>query len=200
MNTTKKVALGVAGGLLAIAGPLGVVAAANAATTPTPAPSTSAPWPGGHGMGGWAGGGMGRWAGGGMMNGAGYGASAVADYLAEKLGVSADTVVAALQAYHVANPMTAPGGSLSDADLQARQKAEAAYLATALKVDAAKVQAALESFQDDRQATMTAQLTERLAAMVKAGTITQAQADAIIAAHDAGQPMMLGGRGGGRWG
>ena len=199
MNTTKKVALGVAGGLLAIAGPLGVVAAANAATTPTPTPTTSTAWPGGHGMGGWAGQRTGGWAGGGMMNGAGYGASAVADYLAEKLGVSADDVAAALAAYHVANPMTAPGGSLSDSDLEARQKAEAAYLATALKVDVAKVQAALESFQDDRQATMTTQLTERLDAMVKAGTITQAQADAIIAAHDAGAPMRLGGHGGGRW-
>jgi len=194
MNTTKKIALGLAGGLIAVAGPLGVVAAANAATTPAPTSTTSTTWPGGHGMGGWAGRG-------GMMNGAGYGVSAVADYLAEKLGVSADDVAAALQAYHVANPMTAPGRGLSDADLAARQKAEADYLASGLKVDAAKVQAALESFEEDRQAAMTTQMTERLAEMVKAGTITQAQADAILAAHEAGQPMMLGGgHGGGRWG
>ena len=194
MKTTKKIALGLVGGVIAIAGPLGVVAAANA-TTPTPTPTSSAaPWPGGHGVG------MGGWsARGGAMNGAGYGATAVADYLAEKLGVSSDAVAAALQQYHVDNPVTAPGGALSDADLAARQKAEAGYLATALKVDAANVQAALESFQTDRQATMTTQITERLSAMVKAGTITQAQADAILAAHDAGQPMMLGGHGGGRW-
>jgi hypothetical protein len=193
MNTTKKIALGLVGGAIAIAGPLGAVAAANA-TTPTPTPTSSAaPWPGGHGIG------MGGSARGGGMNGAGYGATAVADYLAEQLGVPADGVAAALQQYHVDNPVTAPGRALSDTDLAARQKAEADYLATALKVDAAKVQAALESFQTDRQATMTGQVSERLATMVKAGTITQAQADAILAAHDAGQPMMLGGHGGSRW-
>lgn len=144
-------------------------------------------------MGGSAGGG------GGMMNLRGYGATAVADHLAEELGVSADAVTAALQQYHADNPMTVPGRDLSEDDLAARQQAEAAYLASALKVDAAKVQAALESFQDDRQAAMTTALKERLAERVSAGTITQAQADAMLAAHDAGQPMMLGGHGGGRW-
>lgn len=191
MKTTKKVALGVAGGLLAITAPLGVVAAANA-STPSPTPSTSSTWPGGRGMGGSAGGG-------GMMNGAGYGATAVADYLAKQLGVSADAVTAALQQYHADNPMTVPGRGLSEDALAARQQAEAAYLASALKVDAVKVQAALESFQDERQAAMTTALKERLAERVSAGTITQAQADAILAGHDAGQPMMLGGHGGGRW-
>ncbi len=198
MNMSGKIVLGVIGGAIAIAGPLGVVAAANAAT-PQPGATATSPWVAGHGMG------MGGWSGrGAMMDGAtgcaGYGASAVADYLAEELGVSSDAVATALRQYHLDNPMTEPGRTLTDAEMDARHEAEAAYLATALKVDAAKVEAALESFQSDRQAAMTAQMTERLNAMVAAGTMTRAQADAILAAHDAGEPMMLGGRGGGRWG
>lgn len=198
MNTRKTIALGVAGGALAIAAPLGIAAAANAATS-TPAPSVStAVGPGGYGMGGY-GMGMGGPGRGGPMNGAGYGAGAVAEYLADELGVSSDAVQAALQQYHADHPVTAPGRTLSDADLAARQKAEADYLASALKVDAAKVLTALRSFQDDRQAAMTTEMTERLDDLVESGRITQDQADAMLDAHDAGQPMMLGGHGGGRW-
>ncbi len=189
MNTTKKIALGLAGGVIAIAGPLGAVAAAHAAA-PTPTPTASAPWQGGMGM-------SGRWAGPQAMNGTGYGATAMADYLAGKLGVPADAVTTALQQYHVDNPTTGPGRDLSAADLSTRQKAVADYLASALKVDAAQVRAALESFQSDRQAAMTTQVKERLDAMVAAGTITQPQADAMLGAHEAGQPMMLGGGHGG---
>ncbi len=201
MNTTKKIALGVVGGAIAVAGPLGVVVAAQAATTPSPVASSTAPaWPGGPGMGMGMGGRSGR---GSMANGtgyAGYGVSEMAEHLAEKLGVSSDAVATALRQYQVETPMTERGRDLTDAEMDARHGDMAAYLATALKVDAAEVEAALESFQADRQAAMTAQLTERLDDMVAAGTLTRVQADAILAAHEAGQAMMLGGRGGGRWG
>ena len=183
MKTTTRIALGVAGGAIAIAGPLGLVAAANAATTPTPTTTTTTtPWHGG-GMG--------------MQGGMAYGASDLAAYLADKLHVSADDVTSALAGYHVSNPMTAPGRAGTDADIAARHEDLAASLATALKVDAADVRAALDSYDTQRQADRTAALKETLDARVKAGTLTQAQADAILAAHDAGTPMMLGGGFGG---
>ena len=90
--------------------------------------------------------------------------------------------------------MTERGRDLSDADLAARHAAEAAYLADALDVDVAKVTAALDSYQTDRQAERTAALEDLLAERVDAGTLTQSEADAILAAHQAGDPIGLGGR------
>ena len=55
--------------------------------------------------------------------------------------------------------------------------------------------AALDSYQTDRQAERTAALEDLLAERVDAGTLTQSEADAILAAHQAGDPIGLGGQG-----
>lgn len=189
MITRKTLALGIAGGALALVAPLGLVSAANAADpTPTPNPSASSNWGPGMGMGGRFGGG-----GAGMRNGAGYGATALADYLAEKLGVDAAKVTEALTGYHATNLPTTRGFDMSDEQQAAQHKELAAYLAPKLGVDAAKIEAALNGMQADRQADRTAQLKATLAERVKAGTITQEQADAILAAHaNADGPLRMG--------
>ncbi len=186
MRLRTKIGAGVAGSAIVIAAALGTAGAASAATTDD---TTTPSWCTGTG----AGGGMRGWANDGTAGR--FGANALADYLADKLGVSADDVSAALVAYHAENPVTERGRDLSDADLAARRAAEAAYLADALDVDVAKVTAALESYATDRQAERTAALEELLAERVDAGTLTQSEADAILAAHQAGDPIGLGGQG-----
>lgn len=189
MRLRTKIGAGVAGSAIVIAAALGTAGAASAATTDGDVTTPS--WCDGTGVG--AGGGMRGWSADGTAGR--FGVSAVADYLAEKLGVPADDVSAALVAYHTENPVTERGRDLSDADLAARRAAEATYLADALKVDVAKVTAALESYETDRQAERTAALEDLLAERVAAGTLTQSEADAILAAHQAGDPIGLGGQG-----
>ena len=194
MFTTKKIALGVGGTLIVLASGLGVATLANAETTgPTPNPSPTQAWQGG---------GYGRMGGGaaanpnaGLRNGAGYGASENAEYLAGNLGVTPEAVTAALQKYHATNPVLTRGRDLT-ADQQAAEHAKlAAFLATELKVDQAKALDALNNQDEVRQADRTADLKANLDEAVKAGRLTQAQADAILEAHEAG--AMGGGRGGG---
>ncbi|MDO8106690.1 hypothetical protein Q6348_05705, partial [Isoptericola sp. b441] len=144
MRLRTKIGAGAAGGAIILAAALGTASAASAATddtTTTPSWCTGA----GHGAG------MRGW---GATDGvaARYGVTALADYLAEKLGVAADDVTAALQAFHAENPVTVRGRDLSDADLAERRAAEATSLADALGVKASDVSAALESFSSDRQA------------------------------------------------
>lgn len=189
MRMRTKIGAGVAGGAIVIAAALGTASAASAATTD--GDTTTPSWCTGTGTG--AGAGMRGWANDGTTGR--FGVSAVADYLADKLGVSADDVSAALAAFHAENPVTERGRDLSDADLAARRAAEAAYLADALDVDVAKVTAALESYETDRQAERTAALEDLLAERVAAGTLTQSEADAILAAHQAGDPIGMGGQG-----
>ena len=80
-----------------------------------------------------------------------------------------------------------------------RQDELAAALATELGIDKAKVAAALEKVQtaqqDKAEADRTAELKTRLDEAVKAGTLTQEQADAILKAAEAGV-FPQGGRGG----
>lgn len=206
MNITRKLALGLAGGALIVTGGLGAAAIANA-DTPSPAPAAQAQNQGQQGPRGF-GGGMGAKAGNPngpqdgtragvrAMNGSGYGAQDLAEYLAEKLGVPAADVTKALTAYHAdAQPPAERGRDLSDADQAARHEALAASLAESLGKDAATVQAALDGYSDYRQAERTAQLKEALDARVKAGTITQAQADEFLKAHEPGSGPAADGMG-----
>ncbi len=193
MRVRTKIGAGLAGGAIVIAGVLGTAGAASAATDD----DTTTAWCGagvGTGVGAGVGAGMRGWA---ATDGTAgrFGASALTDYLAEKLGVSADDVSAALVAYHAAHPVTDIGRDLSDADLAARHAAEGAYLADALNVDVATVTAALDSYDTDRQAERTAALADLLAERVDAGTLTQSEADALLASHAAGDPIGLGGQG-----
>lgn len=177
MNTIRKVALSLGSAALVITGGVGLASVANAETPTTtpPAPATQ------------------QWQRG-MRNGAGYGATENATDLAKKLGVSADAVKAALAKYHAENPVTTRGRDLTDAQRDAAHKKLAAFLATELKVDEADVLDALEARPVERRTERSAQIKSRLETAVEDGRLTQAQADAIVAAHESG--AMGGGMGG----
>jgi hypothetical protein len=96
-----------------------------------------------------------------------------------------------------------PGAGRPDraADRAARQDELAAALATELGIDKAKVAAALEKVQADREAQAKADrladLKTRLGAAVKEGKLTAEQSAAILKAAEAGVfPQGGGGRGG----
>lgn len=158
MFTRKSVGIAIASLSLAAVAATGFAVTANADTTsPSPTasataqrgPNTAAPGTGvcdGTGM---------RY--GGMGNGAGYGATWMVDYLAEKLGVSADKVSEALQAYRTANPTTTRGVDLTEAQQDARHDSLATFLADKLGVSKDKVLSALDSMQTDRQTENRAQ-------------------------------------------
>jgi len=95
-----------------------------------------------------------------------------------------------------------PGAGRPDraADRAARQDELAAALATELGIDKAKVAAALEKVQADREAQAKADrladLKTRLDAAVKEGKLTAEQSAAILKAAEAGVFPQGGGRGG----
>ncbi len=90
----------------------------------------------------------------GTQNGYGnrYGFTWLVNYLADKLGVDADKVSAALQAYHADNPTLEPGRTLTAAERTTRHEDLAKYLADKLGVDYTKVLDALNAMQSVRQA------------------------------------------------
>jgi len=103
-----------------------------------------------------------------------------------------------------ADPSPAPSTSSSaqadrDARRTAKQDAEAEALAKELGIDKAKVLAALEKVrtaqQTEAKADRTTRLKEQLAQSVTDGKLTQAEADAILKANEAG--VLTGGGGGG---
>lgn len=89
---------------------------------------------------------------------------------------------------------------------EARQSEFAAALAEELGLDEETVATAIDTVRDDLRAAhhaeRLAELEERLAEAVEAGRITQEQADALIAAHEAGEFVGRGpgGRGHGGFG
>ena len=86
---------------------------------------------------------------------------------------------AALDGRIVVSPPTRPDPAARDAEL-------AKALASKLGVDEAKVTAALDEIRAAREAERTKALGDRLAAAVKAGTLTQAEADAVTKAAEKG--------------
>jgi len=197
MFLTKKIALGIASSVIVLGSGFAAATIASAdAPTPTPTPSQSWQRGGGYGrMGGTA---TTTNPGAGMMNGTGYGAVANSEYLAGKLGVSQDAVTAAMQKYHATNPVQTRGRDLTTAQQDAQHADLAAFLAKELKVPEATVLSALNTQSDVRQADRTADLKVSLDQAVTDGRLTQAQADAILKAHDAGVRMGgMGGFGGG---
>lgn len=197
MFLNKKIALAIAGGAIVLGS--GVTAATIAsADTPTPSPTPSQSWQRGGGYGRMGGSATAANPNTGLRNGGGYGAVANTEYLAGKLGVSQEAVTAALQKYHATNSTQPRGRDLTDAQQAAQHASLAAFLATELKVPEATVLDALNSQSDVRQADRTADLKANLDQAVKDGRLTQAQADAILDAHDAGVRMGgMGGFGGG---
>jgi len=116
---------------------------------------------------------------------------ASASELAATLGVDETTVGEALEA--IAQEQRASGEKPST-DPTARRAALAKALATKLGIDEAKVSAALEAVEADHQAAREAALKTRLAEAVKAGKLTQAEADAVLKAAQQGV-IGYGGRG-----
>ncbi len=187
MAAGKKTVVAVASGVFALAAGIGVAGLASADPTTTPSasptgsPSAGADRPGpGHG-------------------GPGRGAhdrldGDLAAKLAEKLGVTEDKVTTALKEIRDANkpdPTAKPDPSArpdpgSKPDDTARDAEPAKALASKLGIDEAKVKTALDEIRTEHTAQRATALKDRLAAAVKAGTLTQAEADAVQKAFDKG--------------
>ena len=106
-----------------------------------------------------------------------------------KLGLDRAKVATALEQVRDANrPKTrpTPGTAPAPRDPAADDAALAKALAPKLGVDEAKVKTALDEIRAAREADRAKALDERLAAAVKAGTLTQAEADAVKKAAEKG--------------
>jgi hypothetical protein len=187
-RSKKTTAMAVAAGVVTLGAGLGVATLASADPTATPSatpsaspsasPSQSAT-PDGRGPGGHRGPGE-------------HGAreDALATSLADKLGVTEAKVVAALQKFREDNKpdpgATKPTPGTTRPDPTARDEALAKSLAGSLGVDEAKVKTALAEIRSAAQADRAAALKTKLDAAVKAGTLTQAEADAVTKAVDQG--------------
>lgn len=201
-RSTTKVTVLAASGALVLAAGVGVAGFAVADPTPSPsAPSSgsvmstpssgSTAGPRGHG----------DHAGRGGPRGAQQGE--LATQLAAKLGVDEAKVTTALKEIRAADrpdPKTKPTTDPTTqpttdpkADAATRQAALAKVLAGKLGIDEAKVTTALQEIQTEAQAERTAAFTAKLDAAVKASTITQAEADAVLKAAEAGVIGMGGG-------
>jgi chorismate mutase len=108
----------------------------------------------------------------------------LAQELATKLGVDVAKVRTALQEYRDANRPTTPPDPATKPERDEAALAKA--LASKLGVDEAKVTSALADIRSARDAERAKAVTDRLAEAVKAGTLTQAEADAVKKAADAG--------------
>ena len=195
---SKLVVTSAAAGILAVGVGLGVAgyAAADPSSSPTAKPSASAdagrgaPGRGGPDLAGHGRGGPGR----GDFDGD------LSKQLAEKLGVDQAKVSDALKAIREANKPTArpsanpsadPSAKPSRPDQATRDAKLAKQLAEKLGIDEAKVTKAFEEIRAERQADRAKALKSRLDAAVKAGTLTQAEADAVTKAVEKG---VIGGR------
>ncbi len=182
MASSKKTALTVAAGVFALGAGLGVATLASADPTPTPTPSGTASATqdpsdrGGHG---------GR-------HGKGDRFGDLPAQLASKLGVDEAKVTTALQEYRDETRPTTKPDPTTRPDPAERDAALAKALAGKLGVDEAKVTTALEEIRAARQSERAAALKDRLDAAVKAGTLTQAEADAVTKAVEKG--VIGGGR------
>lgn len=196
MNLKKKAALGLGTSALVAGGVVGLSSTA-VAETPTPTPSaTSTPSAregqqaddGGDRRGG--------------RHGHGQRDGELASSLAEKLGLKEADVTAALKKARDASRPEKPSSTASPSagtqtdrpDPAARQAALAKSLAPELKVDEAKVAAALQELRTARDAGHKAELRTRLDDAVKAGKLTAEEADAVVKAADAGVIGYGGGR------
>lgn len=197
MRTSSKIATGLAAATI---GTLGIVGVANAVTD-APADDTvqsTTDTSRGEEMGGGMGPGDGQGAGpgvgegrgghgmGGHHGGPGMGGEMAAN-LAETLGVDETAVQDALDAIRE-DPRPADGTGPGEPGAMHDEMTQA--LADELGVDVADVEAAFDEMQSARQSERRAELESLLSDAVDAGTITQADADAVLRVHDAG---VLGG-------
>jgi predicted flavoprotein YhiN len=120
--------------------------------------------------------------------------------LATKLGLTEAAVADAVAAVRDGiEPGTRPSEDATEAEREAakdaRQTAFATALASELNIDEATVTAALTEIRTEKQAERTAERKASLDQAVADGTLTQAEADAVQKAIDAG---VMGPRNGGR--
>ncbi|MFX4271175.1 hypothetical protein ACQBAR_11245 [Propionibacteriaceae bacterium Y1685] len=181
-----RMTLALAGGTALLGAGIGAATLANAEPTPSPtAPSTSSSAstaPDGRGVDR-------------DHHGPGAKDSTLAKSLAEKLGLEEDVVSEALQAAREANRPEKPAdGEKAERPDPAEQRAALAKtLAEKLGVDEAKVTTALTEIDEARQAERTAELKSRLDQAVSDGTLTRAEADAVLKAAEAGLIQAGGG-------
>ena len=184
MNSIQKVGLTLGTAALALGGVAGISSLAQAAD-PTAAPTTTTPQAGQTQQGGR--GEAGEKHRGGMQ----------AAELAEKLGLDEAKVSEALQTAHDALREARQADDSTTRPTQEERRAElAAELAKALGVDEAKVTEALTALESERDAERAAALQDRLEQAVTDGKLTQAEADAVKKAVEAGV-IGDGGPGGG---
>jgi hypothetical protein len=166
----KRTVLGASMGVVAIGAAAGVAGFASAAPTPTPvAPSSGASAPAEPGPGGRDHGQKDR--------------GRLATELATKLGLDQAKVATAIKEVREANrPTTKPTPGTTPAPDAALAKA----LAPKLGADETTIKTALDEIRAARQADRTKALDDRLAAAVTAGTLTQAEADAVKKAAEKG--------------
>lgn len=174
MKTLPKVGLAVAAGALAIGGIAGA-SLAQADPTPSPTPSgtatggtgTTEDKPGRHG------------------ENRGDRNDRLATALAEKLGLDEAKVADAVEAAHTAAEAADDDTTGSD-DRAAEQAAFVTALAKELGVTEEAVTKAMDEIRADADATKKADLASRLDQAVTDGTLTRAEADAVLKAAEAG--------------
>ena len=194
-KNAKVASLAVAGAAAAAIG-LGVSAAARADTpTPTPSPTSSSspspntnPNPNGGGQGHGKG-----WGPGGRFGGMAKGADLSA--LASKLGVDEAKLRDALRAVRsdLKAARKSAGAPTAKPDISALADEFAQKLASELGIDVGKVKTALAEIRATAQADRQKAFDDRLAQAVKDGKLTQAEADAVKKAAQAGIIDMDGG-------
>lgn len=114
--------------------------------------------------------------------------------LASKLGVDEAKLTAALdKARETAKPATGPGPRTAQEGSAMRDKLAEA-LASELGLDKSAVASALEELRVAAQAERRASFKTKLDQAVTDGTLTQAEADAVLKAAEAGVIGMGGGR------
>ncbi|MER6827692.1 hypothetical protein ABT352_17050 [Streptosporangium sp. NPDC000563] len=200
MNRTKRMII-IAGAGTTLAAGLTVPVAAWA-TSPTPAPSSSSSETPGTAPDGPRGphGGPGRHGG---LHGPGH-HEEMAAKLAEILGVDKDKVTTALEEIRKEGgpgrppkapeqdetektaPQDEPNATQDEPKKAAPQERLAEALAGKLGISADKVVAALETLDQQRRAEVETAFAERLKEAVTAGTLTQAESDAVLKAYRAG--------------
>lgn len=197
-RSSKIIIASAAAGAVALGVGIAGYAVADPTTSPSPNPSASGPADPGRGGSGGPGGP------GGHRGGPGHGApdADLAKQLASKLGVDESKVSEALKAIREANRPAKPSGKPSGApsakpsadpsakptppDPSKREAELANQLAEKLGIDEAKVTKAFEEIRADRQAEQAKALKTKLDAAVKAGTLTQAEADGVTKAVEKG--------------
>lgn len=197
MTTINKKVAGIAAvGAAALAIGFGISSAAQADdATPAPSPTTQSGSNGSNGNGDGNGNGRG-WGAGGKHGMGGMGAlGGDLSELASKLGVDEAQLRDAMAAVRddLKDELKGLRGAAKDdpnADRQAlrdqMQQKLADALAAELGIDSSNVSSALEDLEAAREAERDQALTDRLDQAVKDGKLTQAEADAVKKAVDAG--------------